>query len=210
MSAKMSQKPRSTNFKRSASNTLPARFQPRIIAGKYKNRTLLVPQSSRPITDRIKQSMFDTLSEVLVDAQVLDLFAGSGSIGIEALSRGAAHSDFVELDRDAYVLLQQNLEKICDAETDWQTFNMTEKKLRLQLKKGSSEKQYDIIFADPPFPHAHKFRPDEWAGALVKDGILVVRMPASYDGPRHAKKFTELHRQTFGESVVTYYRMRED
>src|SRR5512140_1618812 len=83
----------------------------RIIAGEFRGRQLLAPEGSttRPITDRVKQSLFDILSPRLEGAIVYDLFAGTGSLGLEALSRGASFCTFFEQDRSALSRLTQNI-----------------------------------------------------------------------------------------------------
>src|SRR3954453_18643321 len=84
----------------------------RIIAGEFRGRTLIPPQgqqTTRPITDRAKQSLFDTLAPLMDDALVYDCFAGTGSLGLEALSRGAKFCTFFEADRSAVARLSQNI-----------------------------------------------------------------------------------------------------
>src|SRR5215218_9226416 len=84
----------------------------RIIAGEFRGRRLLPPEGTdvtRPVTDRVKQSLFDILSPHLEDARVYDLFAGTGSMGLECLSRGAAHVTFFEADRSAVQRLKKNI-----------------------------------------------------------------------------------------------------
>jgi 16S rRNA (guanine966-N2)-methyltransferase len=87
-------------------------FEMRVISGSAKGRRLLsVPgDSTRPVTDRVKEAVFNILGRDMVGARVLDLFAGTGSIGIEALSRGATEAVFVEWDRKALQILRRNLE----------------------------------------------------------------------------------------------------
>src|SRR3954447_26892385 len=83
----------------------------RIIAGEFRGRKLLPPegQVTRPVTDRVKQSLFDILTPMLPDARVYDCFAGTGSMGLECLSRGAASVVFFEADRSAVARLGQNI-----------------------------------------------------------------------------------------------------
>ena len=82
----------------------------RVITGSAKGRTLKSPgAATRPITDRVKTSLFNILGTRVIDANVLDLFAGAGSVGIEALSRGARYATFVELDREALRAIRENL-----------------------------------------------------------------------------------------------------
>src|ERR1051325_10515280 len=83
----------------------------RIIAGEFRGRKLLPPQgdATRPITDRVKQSLFDILTPHIEGARVYDLFAGTGSMGLESLSRGATHVAFFESDRSAIERLKKNI-----------------------------------------------------------------------------------------------------
>ena len=93
----------------------------RVIAGSAGGIRLDAPRDrqTRPITDRVKETLFAILGERVVDARVLDLYAGSGAIGIEALSRGAAHATFVERSRDAVELIRRNLRRThLDSEAD--------------------------------------------------------------------------------------------
>jgi 16S rRNA (guanine966-N2)-methyltransferase len=86
----------------------------RIIAGEFRGRVLLPPegQATRPITDRVKQSLFDVLTPRIGGAVVLDIFAGTGSMGLESLSRGAAGAHFFEADRSALLRLRKNIEAL--------------------------------------------------------------------------------------------------
>src|SRR2546422_10639700 len=86
----------------------------RIIAGEFRGRTILAPEgnATRPITDRVKQSLFDILTPLLEDAIVYDCFAGTGSMGLEALSRGAKRAVFFEADRSALQRLKKNIEAL--------------------------------------------------------------------------------------------------
>src|SRR3954465_2988092 len=87
----------------------------RVIAGEFRGRRLLDPEQlpagsvTRPITDRVKQSLFDIVTPLLADAVVYDCFAGTGSMGLESLSRGARHATFFEVDRSALKRLKQNI-----------------------------------------------------------------------------------------------------
>ncbi len=121
----------------------------RVISGIYKGRVLetVTDLSVRPATDRVKQTVFDMLANRLEmeGAAVLDLFAGSGGLGIEALSRGASHATFVENDRDAAHFIENNIHKLgCEVQT---TLVETE---ALSFINHSQE-SFDLIFADPPY-----------------------------------------------------------
>lgn len=116
----------------------------RIIAGSAKGRRLRSPRSgTRPLTGRVREALFSSLGERVVDARVLDLYAGSGSIGLEALSRGAADAVFVENDREAFAVLGRNLEVVGLGGTPVRA--EVEAFLRLDSAR------YDLVFVDPPY-----------------------------------------------------------
>lgn len=121
----------------------------RVIAGSARGVPLAAPRgrSTRPITDRVKETLFAILGDRVPDARVLDLYAGSGAIGIEALSRGAETAAFVERGREALAVLRANLAKTrlaASAEvhaTDVERF----------LAAAEAERSWDIAFLDPPY-----------------------------------------------------------
>ena len=118
----------------------------RIISGKYKNRILKsIPGNFvRPTSGIVRKSVFEILHP-LKNKKILDLFSGTGSLGIEALSRGALSVTFVEKDKKVFKVLLNNIESICKQEH----FNVINKDVFFFLKAHS--KKYDIIFADPPY-----------------------------------------------------------
>lgn len=135
----------------------------RIIAGKYRGRTLAPIRGDfiRPTPDRVKESLFQILSDRLVGARVLDLFAGSGALGLECLSRGAGEVLFNDASRDSLAVLNKNL-KLSGERVS--VYNLD---FRAMLKRA--EGKFDLIFCDPPYK-------EEYLGeilALVKErGLL--------------------------------------
>ncbi len=120
----------------------------RVISGKYKGHHL-VPFSAdhiRPTTDRVKESMFNMIQNHIEGARVLDLFSGTGNLGIEALSRGAASVLFVEKNKKSIQILEKNLQKLKVDED----FKIVQKDVLSFLKSYQGE-GFDLIFADPPF-----------------------------------------------------------
>src|SRR5258706_11365455 len=122
----------------------------RIIAGKFRGRKLKSPPSlqTRPTSDRLRETLFNILAPRIAGARVLDLCAGTGAVGIEALSRGAAHVTFIDQSRKMCALIEENLN----------TFNIEEREivtneasdfLRKLVKKA--KQPFDIIFFDPPY-----------------------------------------------------------
>lgn len=124
----------------------------RIIAGKHRGRKLLPPEGdlTRPITDRVKQSLFDILQPRIESSRVYDCFAGTGSMGLECLSRDAAAVTFFEADRSALSRLQRNIEAVeeknCAAIVRGDLFQWFDRQAAL-----IDEARIDLIFLDPPY-----------------------------------------------------------
>jgi len=120
----------------------------RIIAGEFRGRKLLPPRGdvTRPITDRVKQSLFDILALDLPEARVYDCFAGTGSMGLECLSRGASHATFFEADRSALALLRRNIAAVGVA--DHSTVVAGDLFRWFETTPGGKA---DLVFLDPPY-----------------------------------------------------------
>lgn len=120
----------------------------RVIAGKARSLKLKTPEGleTRPTTDRIKETLFNMLNPYLPDCVFIDLFSGSGGIGIEALSRGARHAYFVENNKNALSCIQENLKftRLADDATVY-------RQDVLSALSGIHEKEADVIFMDPPY-----------------------------------------------------------
>lgn len=118
----------------------------RVIAGAFKGRRLVAPVTgdTRPVTDRVKESIFSSLGGVVVGARVLDLYAGAGSFGIEAVSRGAVTATFVERAPKALAALRENLASL--------GIEATVK--AIPVERYATEERFDLVFCDPPWPMA--------------------------------------------------------
>jgi 16S rRNA (guanine966-N2)-methyltransferase len=161
----------------------------RIIAGRFRRRTLLSNPGdiTRPILDRVKESLFQRLEPDLVGKRVADVFAGTGTIGLEALSRGAESCVFIEQDKVASTLLRKNIETL--GVTDETICWWTDALLCSYKPKGDSAKYvpFDVIFFDPPYKMAPDIRPDTPIYRAVKrlarpdvstpDSLFIVRIP---------------------------------
>lgn len=121
----------------------------RIIAGEHRTRLLEVVdrEGLRPTGNRMRETLFNWLQPMLPGAHCLDLFAGSGALGLEALSRGAASVTFIEKDREAYQVLRRNVDSICKDTTKYQLVNGN----ALQHLQKANEQSFSMIFIDPPF-----------------------------------------------------------
>jgi 16S rRNA (guanine966-N2)-methyltransferase len=154
----------------------------RIIAGEFRSRKILAPASdtTRPITDRVKQSLFDILTPHLEGARVYDCFAGTGSMGLECLSRGAAHATFFEADRSAARLLRKNIDTLQvrdrSSVVDTDLFKWFD-----QQPPPALENRINLIFLDPPYRFLNERAEDlrrvasRLSGHLSDDGIVVFR-----------------------------------
>lgn len=120
----------------------------RIISGKYKGHQLVSFQAEhiRPTTDRVKESLFNMIQHEIDGARVLDLFCGTGNLGLEALSRGAREVVFVEKNRKSILILEKNLAKLKVVEPH----SVVQKDVLTFLRNYEGE-PFDLIFADPPF-----------------------------------------------------------
>jgi 16S rRNA (guanine966-N2)-methyltransferase len=123
----------------------------RIIAGEFRGRKLIEPRfdTTRPITDRAKQSLFDVLMPYIGDAHVYDCFCGTGSMGLECLSRGAAHATFFDADRTALAGLKQNIDALRVAD---RTKVMAGDIFKLAATFDPTA-PIDLLFFDPPYKY---------------------------------------------------------
>lgn len=140
--------------------------QLRIIAGEWRSRRLPVPDAPglRPTPDRVRETLFNWLAAMLPGARCLDLFAGSGALGLEALSRGAGHCLFVESSRSVAAQLSRNIEVL--GATDRARVHCGD---ALALLAGPPDRPYDLVFLDPPFNQQWVIR---CLPALVEHGWL--------------------------------------
>ena len=202
----------------------------RVIAGAFKGRRLVAPKGSRivrPTTDRVKESVFSILREQVVDADFLDLCAGTGSIGIEALSRGAKHVTFLERDPRCIRLIEQNL---CNcgltAQPHTRCFGAARKPtvnaclLRRDAVKGISylQKQaavFQIIYFDPPYAIQAKGSTELYTGCLAllaenallrPDGTLLVEHAKRSIMPNQIGSLTRNRIASYSDTVISFYR----
>lgn len=156
----------------------------RIIAGEHRGRKLLAPEGdqTRPVTDRVKQSIFDIVAFRLEGARVYDCFAGTGSFGLESLSRGATHATFFEAHKPTSKRLQENV-KLIRAE-DRSTLVTTD--IFRWLATTRPDARADVVFLDPPYRYLRE-KPDELRSLaadlathhLTPDGVIVFRHDAA-------------------------------
>ena len=153
--------------------------QVRIIAGKYGGRLIKTPSGfkTHPMGDRERGAIFNSIQHDVPNTVVLDAFAGSGAVGLEALSRGALHTTFLEKDRDALRILSENIKKL----------SAQEQSIITKHPNGFTQK-FDIIFADPPYDRPQYALIIRLLGFLKPNGIFVLSHPENAQPP----KFTNL------------------
>jgi 16S rRNA (guanine966-N2)-methyltransferase len=182
----------------------------RVIAGSAKGVRLAAPgPGTRPLTDRVKQTLFGILEPGLEDARVLDLFAGSGAGAIEALSRGAASAVLVERDAGAARVIAENLRR---AKVDGQaTVVRRDAIVWLTQAAGQGDAPFDLVLADPPYEDTQALvRALELVGPLVAPAGTVVAKHFWRDAPPARIGMLAVERERrFGETALTFYRRAE-
>lgn len=179
----------------------------RVITGKARGRNLITlpgEEVTRPTTQSTKEALFNTIQFELEGAQVLDLFAGCGQLGIEALSRGARFCTFVEHNRQAYRVIEQNLKTckmedvsslvLCDAEAF--------------LSRGGT---YDIAFLDPPY-HQELITAclERLTAKMNDDGVIVCETARDEALPPQVNGWSVVKEKSYGKTKLTYYRKDND
>lgn len=184
----------------------------RVIAGKYKGRKLFSPEDSsvRPTTDKVKEACFSILTNDIYDARVLDLFAGTGGLGIEALSRGASYCLFADASRKSLNLVKQNLEH-CKVEEETRIaagdYSKVLKSLAGRIEDGREE-PFDIILLDPPYDAGfleEVFRLIAEGGVLAPDGIIVAEHRKQIELPDELHGFTRTKERRYGVVKLSIY-----
>jgi 16S rRNA (guanine966-N2)-methyltransferase len=183
----------------------------RVISGKFKGRNLVSFQAPhiRPTTDRVKESLFNKLIHEVSEAQVLDLFAGTGNLGIEALSRGATAVTFVELSAKSLSILKKNLH-LLGLTGSAQVRLVKEDVLRfIKRWRGAP---FDLILADPPFTEqiAHEVMEAISASALLRAGGIVVIESGQHEQIEDSyPPYILLDRRSFGDKLLSFFVLSE-
>lgn len=175
----------------------------RIAAGSLKGRPIQVPPGARPTESRLREALFSIWSGRIEGARFLDLFAGSGAVGIEALSRGALESVFVEGDRRAARTLLRNLERVglrAGAQLLCEPTHSALERLALLAER------FDLVFADPPY--GQPLPPGLLAGVrrlLAPDGTFALERAAGSPQPAEVEGLVRVDQRRYGGSVLLIY-----
>ena len=189
----------------------------RISAGKYAGRTVAPPKGPRirPTQDYVRQAMFNILGARVEGARLLDLFAGSGALGIEALSRGAAHVTFVERSNFCVRAIEQNLKTLL-GRCAWESSTLLKADVLSAIPKlAAKKKQFSLTLLDPPYGEdlARKTLIALCRGAIVSQSGWVVAesdkrdpLPPAFE--ESGSRLVMQRIETYGDTVLTFYENR--
>jgi 16S rRNA (guanine(966)-N(2))-methyltransferase RsmD len=186
----------------------------RIVAGKYRGRNLKSPPSLevRPTSDRLRETLFNIIAPRIEDARFLDLCAGSGAVGIEALSRGAAHVTFVDRSQKMFALIDANLE-LCKIPKEERQIVQAEaadflRQAVRQANRGKSE-TWDMVFFDPPYATDYlqvlTSLDVNTPGLLTKNGLLIVEHHHKKELPDELGNLRRFRVLKQGDSALSFY-----
>ena len=183
----------------------------RVISGKVRGLKLDTPKNDdvRPTTDRVKESLFNIINPYVIDSNVLDLFAGTGSLGIECLSRGALSSTFVDVSKDSINIVKSNVKK-ARVENESTILNLDFKTAIDRLKVQN--KKFDIIFMDPPY-YKNMFIDAisniDNSDLLSEDGIIVVEHDTKDKFVDKIGRLEKSKEKKYGNTTLTFYKLEE-
>ncbi|WP_141323858.1 16S rRNA (guanine(966)-N(2))-methyltransferase RsmD [Myxococcus sp. AB025B] len=182
----------------------------RIVSGSAKGRALAGPkptsQHIRPTADRVRETLFNVLGQFLDGQRVLDLYAGTGALGLEALSRGAGAVVLVDQDREAQALCKQNTQALGFSA---QVELLSQPVARGLDTLGRRGDRFELIFADPPYAARVVETVLEAvmaAGVLAPGGMLVVEHDKREEAPESHAGLTREDQRRFGDTLVSFYR----
>ncbi len=183
----------------------------RIVSGKFRGRTLKGPSSNaiRPTSDRLRESIFNILvhayADPITEARVLDLFAGTGALGLEALSRGAEYALFVEEAADARALIRENVETLALTGA-----SKIYRRDAARLGDMGPMQPFDLVFCDPPYGQglAEKSLVAARDGKWLAPSALIVVEEAVKVGFKAPEGFDELERRAYDDTEIVILRAR--
>jgi 16S rRNA (guanine966-N2)-methyltransferase len=188
----------------------------RIIAGKYRSRQLhsLKGLPLRPTSDRLRESLFDVLGQLVDGSRFIDAFAGTGAVGIEALSRGAREVLFLENQPKAVALIKKNLESL-QANTGIRVLpvDVLQSLQALSKENRPAQAQQEILFLDPPYDHAAAYeRVLSFLGSatlLSENSLVIAEHRRKFELPEVVENLQRVRVLRQGDAALTFYRLRK-
>jgi len=177
----------------------------RIIAGRYRGHPIAAPagRTARPTTDRVREALFSILGSRVEDAAVLDLFAGSGALGLEALSRGAARAVFVDGSARALAALRRNIQRL-----DVRTARVLRGRVAEILPRLARDGEaFDLVFLDPPYGKglAGETLARLGRGDLLRPGARLVAEHEANAAPPSGEGLTVQDTRRYGDTALSFY-----
>ena len=175
----------------------------RVISGKFGGRIIDAPDGSRthPMSERIRNAIFNSLGSDIEGARVLDAFAGSGAVGLEALSRGSDSVTFLERDRIAQKIITNNIDLLnCEGSA------RLIKSPVASWSEGNQTEMFDIIFADPPYHDVQFSTVARLFGHLKPGGTMILSHPGKGEVPSGTKGIVVVDNRGYGNAHLTYFR----
>jgi len=193
-------------------------FTTKIIAGEFKGRVIEIPNitTTRSSKGILKESLFNTLQFDIMDKNFVEVFSGSGSIGLEALSRGASQCYFIEYNKIAYKVLQENIKRL-DSSRCQHIFGDSFEKFDTLLSMVEKRDEKSYFYFDPPFS-TRDGMDDVYDKTLEliakidasKCAMVIVEHMSQLDMPKEIAELEQVKRKKFGRSTMTYYAPKED
>jgi 16S rRNA (guanine966-N2)-methyltransferase len=187
----------------------------RIIAGTYRSRQLksLKGMALRPTSDKLRETLFNVLGELVVDARIADVFAGTGAVGLEALSRGAREAIFVEKHPPAVAIIKKNLESLeIRKGVRVLSLDALEGLKRLAEEPGAASARVDIVFVDPPYAEGEQYKNVlsflGSANLLAENAVVIAEHQRALDLPETFGKLERVRVLRQGDAALTFYRFR--
>ena len=179
----------------------------RIISGKFGGRKIEAPDNRRthPMGERVRNAMFNSIGSEIEDATVLDAFAGTGAIGLEAISRGAKAATFVERDKIAIKILVKNVVSL--QANDQVTIVNTAVNSWIN---SLDDQKYDIIFADPPYHDLQLSTVSRLFGLLKPNGLMVLSHTGRGEGPNLENEIVVVDNRSYGNAHLTSFRRESE
>jgi 16S rRNA (guanine(966)-N(2))-methyltransferase RsmD len=179
-----------------------ARPEVRILAGRWRGRRLEAPADARPTSGRAREALFDLLGERVAGARVLDLFAGSGAVGLEAVSRGAASAVLVEVDARA---VRGALERLGPDGASVRVIASDAAEAVDELARAGE--RFDVVFADPPYLVEPLAAGLARAARLLEPGGVLILQRDHGDGPGELPGLKAVTRRAYGRNVFVFYEL---
>ena len=193
-------------------------FTTKIIGGEFKGRVIEIPNISTTRSSKsiLRESLFNTLQFEIIDKNFVEVFSGSGSIGLEALSRGASMCYFIEYNKIAYKVLQENIKKLNPAKCQ-HLFGDSFEKFDIVLSMVEKRDEKNYFYFDPPFS-TRDGMDDVYDKTLelikkinpAKCMMVIVEHMTQLDMPKEIGELVQVKRKKFGRSTMTYYAPREE